>query len=622
MFIKEQININLLKLFKCMKHSNIWNTFDINFAILMLKKQRKNSLAIISAHLSYYTRIGNICLPLKILTPKYFNRNGIPMKINNMLYKLSNCSSELEWVNELLFTKVVGKKDQKTPIILCNNNLYIYRLWNYENKVVKFLIRLSKSKNYINSNIIKNTIKSTFKNEIEYSLQQRIVITTVLIRSLIFILGRPGTGKTFLILKILKSFKKLKENKKLNIAITAPTGKATVKIKETLKPYLKDITDKKDNLSILTIHNLIGANQHNRSNKYNKKNKLNLDLLIIDEASMISVSLMSKLFDALSNKIKLVIIGDYNQLPSIDGGLVLKDICKIYTGYSKSWIYTLKKYNKIDKIKEANKNYSMSNSICFLKKNYRFEKKSNIHILSELIISGKANKVLNLLNNKKLNNINFNEILNHTKYFNMIKDCANLCKDYILKIINQCNPQKILKSFNSFKILCAIHNGIFGTEYINKKIENEVIKDEKIFNLFNQLNIVGRPITITKNCYSLNLYNGDTGIVFYEHNSLYAYFSDASGKIKKVLFNKIPKYEISFVTTIHKAQGLEFEKILIILPNNKHEILNRELLYTAITRSKKDISIYVNKEILYKIIKSKSKRYSLISQKIKNVELI
>ncbi|AHH09294.1 Exodeoxyribonuclease V alpha chain [Borrelia parkeri SLO] len=460
-----------------------------------------------------------------------------------------------------------------TPLIL-ENNIHIYTQKNFreeEELIKKIDQRLKDNKSEITTKRIQNIMNNLNTKDLS---EEQINSIKKSLKSNFFILsGGPGTGKTTTINYILKAID-MHLNVKQKVALVAPTGKASQKLKSSLKESFKNLETEYS-----TVQKLLKMSFINKGNKYDETNPLEFEIIIIDEASMIDSSTFLKLLKATKTSTKLIITGDKNQLPSISGGNV---------------------YSSLTQIKEIS-----DENVEILKKNFRSN--DEINLLAKAIYQEDTNLIdiqLNANKNiilKDINKVNIeNELLNHTK--NLYKNISN----FDLNSLNNKKIESIINALLSNVILCSRNFGKFGTKRINEIIKLYL---KKIYG-----NLIGQIILITQNDYKNDLFNGERGILFRENSKIYALFKREDEKYKRINFNLINKYELSFATTIHKSQGSEYQHIQIIIED--HPFLTKELLYTAITRAKESIKIISSKDIIKNVSLKTIKRDSKISDHI------
>ncbi|WP_343183947.1 exodeoxyribonuclease V subunit alpha [Buchnera aphidicola (Ceratovacuna keduensis)] len=575
---------------KLLKKKIIYKT-DV-YLYKILKKKENFLVKTIIILLIYSYKNGKISLNTK----KKKIKNNIMKNVFKKFFSIKN------YYESIKNSKTIGtKKPYNYPIIFYKKKFYFNKIFLIKKKIFSKILKKKK----INKNIYK--IKKIFKKNKNINLNklQKISIIMSIINKITFIFGGPGTGKTtvissiiFFILKICKKIKKIK--------IVATTGRASFHMLTSIQKNLLKLKIEKDQKNKIpkksyTIHSLLKINPGITYPKFNKKNKLNVDLLIIDESSMISPILLKNLIQSVKKNTKIIFLGDFNQLPPINEINITKQICKNFNNnFSKNMLKILKyiiNYNSASKKKK----YHINDNICILKKNYRFKKCSGIYKISNMILKNKIKKLIKKIKENKLDNVFFKKISNFKEYKNMIETILNKYKKYWSLVKKNENPKKILKEFNKIRVLCAIKKGFFGIKKINKNIKKIMIKKKIIKN---KKWYIGKPIIVKKNHRDLNIFNGYIGILLYDKNkNKKIFFKSYDNKFIKIPKYAIKHYEVSWSMTIHKSQGSEFEKTIIIIPNKKYKILNKNLIYTGITRTKKKTIIFSDKKILIKSIK-------------------
>ncbi|MEH6454070.1 MAG: exodeoxyribonuclease V subunit alpha, partial [Psychromonas sp.] len=444
--------------------------------------------------------------------------------------------------------------------------------------------------------------------------------------------GGPGTGKTTTVTKLLASL--LKFQPELNIKMVAPTGKAAARLTESITNALSDLAIEqtvKDKIpsEASTIHRLLGVKANSNHFRHNKQNKLNVDLLLVDEASMVDLPLMAKLLIALPDHARLILLGDKDQLASVEAGAVLGDICHfIDAGYSPEKAQILADLTGFTELSEnANNQISMADNLCLLRKSYRFDQYSGIGYLAKAINTGqaKSKQVLQLCNdysdlqhypNTELSKIELTKLIieGYSPYLQSLP---------IITADNRELAQQLLKQFNQFKILCAIREGDWGVHALNKLCETVLQKagllqqqlsaQESNYSHWYQ----GRPVMITQNNYHLGLYNGDIGLCLMdESGQLRVFFQMADGSISDFQPSRLPSHETVFAMTVHKSQGSEFSHTLLVLPDSHVPVVTRELIYTGITRAKKQLTLFADLNLMASAIRHKTQRFSRLVERL------
>jgi exodeoxyribonuclease V alpha subunit len=528
------------------------------------------------------------------------------------------------------------------PFVLYNGKLYLQRYFVYENQVLEKIQAFSKNefreerkrkllehKDFILRAISKEEDVSSY-SEIEKVDWQAIAAMMGVLNNITVITGGPGTGKTTTVAKILALLKRI-EGEELKIALAAPTGKASMRMKESLlnsvNKYRELEIDKLVEASKpFTIHRLLGANLNSPFFKHNHENPLPYNVVIIDESSMIGVALFAKLIKAIPTTSRIIILGDSEQLASVDAGTLFGDIClsqvENENRFSKEDVAFFnalvnperKSYLPIlDEYKVLNANFVR------LKKTYRFNNASELGDFTNAIIEGNQEQVSNLLRNKESNSVKVDVDYNET----FLKKFALGYKSYIEeKDINQA-----LKKINNCRVLCAVKQGEHGVYSINEKIKsllkNEYKTQPEFFDPKGEL-YHNQLIIVTKNQKDLNLFNGDVGLIRKgADGKLKVYFQiieEINGVIteshRTISPGFIESWETVFAMTIHKSQGSEFDEVLVIIPGKENRLLTRELVYTGVTRAKKCAYVQTSPEVLLNAVGRGVDRVSGLQKRI------
>jgi len=443
--------------------------------------------------------------------------------------------------------------------------------------------------------------------------------------------GGPGTGKTTTVTKLLALLLQVRDD--LNIKMVAPTGKAAARLTESITTALaalevsQNIKDKIPTQAS-TIHRLLGVNVNSNHFRFNDAKRLNLDLLLVDEASMVDLPLMAKLLMALPDHARLILLGDKDQLASVEAGAVLGDICAfINAGYSEekaTQLVNLTGFNSL--LSHTSKHSGMADNLCLLKKSYRFDQYSGIGFLATAINQGNASskQILALCEryedvNHYANNESSDSLLSEmimTGYRGYLSNIQPIGED------NRGLAKQLLKQFSEFKILCAIREGEWGVMGLNQRAETVLNKAGLITLGANSDQLanswyVGRPVMIAQNNYHLGLYNGDIGLCLADLNGqLRVYFQMADGEIYDFQPSRLPSHETVYAMTVHKSQGSEFDHTVLALPQTAVPVVTRELIYTGITRAKKQLTLFTDLTLMARAVKDKTQRFSRLVERL------
>ena len=608
-----------------MNKTNITNLIDlsdidVHFAkfVTSFDKSDNPDIFLAAAFVSRATGDGDGYLDLNSIA-----RKPILLDINGEdRFKIPKLS---EWLKTLSQSQVVGRPGEFCPMILDEKNrLYLYRYWDYENRLSSTIkSRIKEDIQGIDRSILKDSLIRLFPNNgIDEFNWHKVAGVIAAFKKFCVITGGPGTGKTFTTAKILALLLELSRKDKLSILIAAPTGKAAARIGESIKAAKKTLNCSDDIIDAIpsetyTIHRMLKTIPGSPYFYHNAENPLTADIVVVDEVSMVDLALMSKLLSAVKNDARIILIGDRDQLASVEAGFVMSDICdrdnvQLFSEYFYKQFEKLTRCKMEVPSKKLKDNPGLYDCMVVLKKSYRFTDTSGIGECSRAVNNGKFDETFSTFKSNP-DQIDWKKISGPNDLsMALSKEVINGYSDYL----NCHDPHRVLELFNRFRILCAVKFGALGVIEINRLTE-EILNRNGFIELDNLSTYPwyrGRPVLITRNDYNLELFNGDIGITMPEPDSkskdLYVYFSGVAGKPRRFFPHRLPEHETAYAMTVHKSQGSEFEMVLLILPNQDYPVLTRELLYTGITRAKNHISIWGREEIIKSTILRKINRNS------------
>lgn len=527
-------------------------------------------------------------------------RSGLEKNEQDRLYSLvQNVSAALtnghscieidDEQREFLLPLNCVSENAKTPLVVEENRLYFYRYWHYETRLAQ-QISLRVQGGALASNHVYSIVNQYFAEDSAEGIDwQRRAAINVAQQRFSIITGGPGTGKTTTVLKVLAILQSL-HNYDLSIGMAAPTGKAAMRLQESLAEGKNRLDDTGQAVfsdpvkhaiptEVSTIHRLLGAKRDSVYFKHHADNPLIYDAVVIDEASMVDLSLMSKLIDALKPTAQLILLGDKDQLSSVESGAVLADLSQALPAHTSE---LKKSYRFLEDIK----NFAIA--INHQHKQRAWE-----------LLEGDECAAVTRVQGDLLAHLHHE----YTAYLEAVKSGSD--------------PSEIFKQFNRFKVLCAMRRGKLGIENLNAAFERRLHQYEGIHSRSGWY--AGKPVMITQNDPATGLFNGDMGICLYPpgENTLSVFFEQHDGTMKRILPMRLPHYETAYAMTIHKSQGSEFATVLMVLPDQMSPLLSKELLYTAVTRAKENVQVAAQKEIFQQALEQRVQRTSGLVQKLR-----
>lgn len=515
------------------------------------------------------------------------------------------------------------------PYVLTANKLYLKRYWLAAENIRSGIGRLVSKQidnDTINEKYVSQVLELLFGKSDDVDVNwQKIACTTALLNDFTIITGGPGTGKTTTVVKLLALLQSIfisqDGNETLKIALAAPTGKAAARLSESIGGALSQLkTDVAADLAdivehipveVSTLHGMLGSRVNSRYFKHSRTNPLAVDVLVIDEASMMDIEMFDAVIDALPLNCRMILLGDKDQLASVEAGAVLGELCAdaekgLYSKKHQQTIYKLSGELIPDAMTSVNGS-QLHNSVVMLRKSYRFNANSGIGKFAEAVNNAKLGAIGHIMASAKYDDLNFvypaagswawlsNFNKSYAKLFKLldelrpaISDGAELWDKY---------ASEILKEHGSLQILCAVHKGHWGTKNINKLVENYLNKESLIPSGTDNW-YAGRPVMVLRNRPDLGLANGDIGVTLLvpDRNTgnlvtrvAFADYQDS--KIRWFAPVRLPEVETVYALTVHKSQGSEFDHAVFVMPDTYSAVLTRELLYTGITRAKKRLTM-------------------------------
>ncbi len=604
-----------------LRRSNKYSDIDLYFGNFLYKlgNSYSDELLFIAACVSRYNREGHICFDLNSSLASEIKQMNLTGEIEGDPQKL---------VRKLFSVGVAGLPGEFKPLIIdSSNKIYLHRYWNYQNNLASLIkSRVEKDNFEIENGKIKKILSLLLTNGDNSSDPERIAAAVAsLLKRFVIITGGPGTGKTTFALNIALLLLELLDPAEENfrILLAAPTGKGAARLSEAVNNSVQYIKADSNKIRFIpseaqTIHRILKNVGGTPFFYYNADNKLPVDLLIVDEASMIDMALMSKLMEAIPLDSHVILLGDKDQLASVEAGSMLGDICESGDTrfFSDSFTSILKEISPLDFNQfTTEKSISpLSDSIIEFNKNFRFPPESGIGILSNLIKEGNLFELEKIIKKNEFDDIEWieNRNLESLKEF-----VFSRWEEIFAKLSPEMTIEDKFQIYNSFRILNAHRVGPWGSLAINKFIEAEYKRKNKIHH--NTQWYPGKPIMIFENNYDFQLFNGDSGIVLEEkgYNGVKVFFEKPGQSYKIIEPALLPENEAFYSMTVHKSQGSEFDHILLVLPDEDSPILSRELIYTAITRAKKRVEIWGNKDVFLQAVGRKVKRTSGLSEALK-----
>ncbi|MEX1198403.1 MAG: exodeoxyribonuclease V subunit alpha [Pseudohongiellaceae bacterium] len=493
-----------------------------------------------------------------------------------------------EWLAALRAAPgTVGGPGDFRPLTLDGERLYLHRLWRDERLVADaILARLAEPL---------AAVQEAVDPEVEGVDWQTVAAVLAASRRFAVISGGPGTGKTTTVIRVLRLL--LQQQASMRIALAAPTGKAAARMVESIRQRKQELSIDPALAACIpdaasTLHRLLGVRPGGHF-RHDRDNPLPIDCLVIDEASMIDLGLMARVLDALPPEARLILLGDRDQLASVDAGNVLGDI----TGQGQRLRYTEATAAALESatglpagsLDAEPSAPPIADAIGLLRTSYRFSDAGGIGRLSRLVNTGQAGEVLRLCREETTAGGAVHWL--ETTRDGLLQEGLDRALEGYRHFLECDGIEAALAAFERFRVLCARQRGELGVETINRRIGAALVA---VGLIEGGEAYRGQPVLITTNDYELQLFNGDTGLIWPDaRGRLRAWFRQADDTLRDVAVASLPQHVTAWAMTVHKSQGSEFEQVLLVLPADSNSaLLSRELLYTGITRARERVVLH------------------------------
>jgi len=523
----------------------------------------------------------------------------------------------------------VGQFDYGAPLVFDGERLYLRRYWRDETQVAHSIRARAAASHPVDVGKVRASLDLLFAGQRAEQKPdwQKLACAVALRGSVAIITGGPGTGKTYTVARLLALlFAVAPDAARQRIALAAPTGKAAARLKQSIDKALSDLAERVGDALPLrdltarmgaarTLHSLLGARPDTRAFAHHAGNPLEVDVLIVDEASMVHLEMMASLLDALPAGATLILLGDKDQLASVEAGAVLGDLCHDAQagGYSRA---------TADYVFEASGEElppaylggagPLAQQTVMLRHSRRFGGPIGQLALAvnagdvpgaEAVLRGGGEGALAWIEGAHQHQVVSLALAGYRPCLELLGEAAQgSFEDWV---------RAVLQRFEAFRILCAVREGEWGVSGLNTAIEASL----QTAGLLRRAGewYVGRPVMVTRNDYGTRVFNGDIGLTLADParpGSLRVYFLEGD-EVRSVLATRLRSVETAFAMTVHKSQGSEFRHTVLVLPEDRHGILTRELVYTGITRASSQFTLVTpNGSVLAEAVARRTHRAS------------
>ncbi len=516
-------------------------------------------------------------------------------------------------------SRLVGdsSSEQRKPLVLDTvGRLYLRRYFRYEQRVAESLkARLAAPVEHYDTEAVRAVLDKYFKPDSGQTNWQAIAVLAGLQSRLAVITGGPGTGKTTTVLWLMATMIELAISggkSAPRIVLAAPTGKAAARLSESLRER-RTTLDCSDAVraaipdSAATLHRLLGTIPGSSRFRHHADNPIDADVVIVDEASMIDLPLMARLLDALDDDTTLVLLGDRNQLASVEAGNVLAAICQA----AGSGEVSVQRAEIIKQVIGASLHggpqaTTFSDQVVELRRSWRFDEHSGLGQLAQAVLAGDSDAVIAGLREGRYADIGWQE------HDDPSRAMVAFIGDHFAALADAADAATALSQVSQQGVLTALREGGHGCDGINAGMDRYLRLRAGVGS--GQVWYKGRLLLIQHNDYANALFNGDIGIVWPDADGrLAACFPDADG-VRRLPLSSLPAHTSAWAMSIHKSQGSEYDHVSIILPRTDARVLGRELLYTAITRARESVTLISSEQALRHALDRSTRRDSGLAQ--------
>ena len=561
---------------------------------------------------------GHVCLPLAALTGASSEEASHALLASGMAVEAGNTPS-----NTLAATAF--------PLVIDGGRLYLRAFFDLESRLLRALGILSAplpddAPAVARSRAVLNSVFPA-REGVDW---QKVAVALALTRRLTIVSGGPGTGKTTTVAALIACLLELEPD--LRIALAAPTGKAAARLRETLDARARDLPEAvrvRLPAEAHTIHRLLGATGTSGRFRHHSANPLALDLLVVDEASMLDLALAASLLDAMPAHARLVLLGDKDQLAAVEAGAVFADI-------SSGWRFRAGEAARLAALADvpeeillqgAASEAALPDSVVWLLDSHRFRTDSGIGRLAREINAGEGAAALSWLKTQADPAVSWIETGNapadtppavlmameegYAAYLSALREVpANEPLET--------RAARIFSAFERFRVLVAVHEGARGLAAVNAHLERHARTNLGISPAAGAF-WAGRPVIVLANDPMTRLFNGDIGLCLPGRDGvLTVVFPAPGGGIRTVPVRRLPEHDTAFALTVHKSQGSEFSEVLFLLPAQPVRVLGRELLYTAVTRAVRRVIIAGSAAVFEAGCAARSVRFSGLGERLRN----
>jgi exodeoxyribonuclease V alpha subunit len=601
--------------------AGLLSTSDVHVALRLgrLARVEDDRVRLAAALAARAPRLGHVCVDLATIRSTASTDNDSVADLDGLAWPDPH-----DWISLLAESALVG---DDRPLHLVGSTLYLDRLWTDERQVAADLLeRAATPAPGVDRHALARGLDEQFGRR-EHGAHpdgdstdlQRLAAATAVLRSVSVVAGGPGTGKTTTVarvLALLDAQAAAAGRRPPLVALAAPTGKAAARLEESVRtgaaamPVGDDVKERLLALSGVTLHRLLGFNPGNRTRfRHDRLNRLPFDVVVVDETSMVPLSLMARLVEAVRPDARLILVGDPEQLASVEAGAVLGDIVG-----PAAWRPCMSDVARAELAEvtghalpagaggHGDTAPTIGDGIVVLQTVHRFG--GAIAELADAIRRGEADAAMEVLALRGTN-VEWIEVdVTKPSSLAALGTVRTLAVDGGAEVLDAAragDAAGALAALNDFRLLCAHRRGPDGVAAWMQHVENWLRSEVDGFAASSASGsgwYVGRPLIVTENDYGLQLFNGDTGVVVATGEKRLVAAFERGGAIAQVSPTRLAAVDTVYAMTVHKSQGSQFKTVAFLVPGADSRLLTRELLYTAVTRAQERLILVGTEELI------------------------
>ncbi|MDF1504131.1 exodeoxyribonuclease V subunit alpha [Roseisolibacter sp. H3M3-2] len=516
------------------------------------------------------------------------------------------------------------------PLVLDGHRLYLARYWGYQRRLLAAGgARAALQRADVDRAALAAGLARYFPEADRAGPPpdlQRAAAAAAVLRALVRVTGGPGTGKTTTVLDVRDHL--VEQARALGlapvlIALAAPTGKAAARMGDAIARELARLAVPADVAAAIpraatTLHRLLGWQPHQPTRfRHDAARPLPADVVVVDEGSMVDLALMAKLLDAVPEGARLVLLGDRDQLVSVEAGTILADVCgDDDAGCSPAWAERLAAVGaplSPAVATPAAPTPAVADCVVRLRVSRRFTADGGIGALARAVNAGDADAALAVLRRDPTGQVTWLPLDAAAADVRALPAALRegLVAGY-RRAVRVDGPKAALAAFDAFRVLAAHRERTFGAQGLNAAVVDALVRERTVpREAAGGRWWPGQPVMVTENDHAQELYNGDVGVVLSEPGgALRVWFRAADGGVRGLAPARLPAHETVFAMTVHKSQGSEFDEVVLVLPPRPSPVLTRELLYTGVTRARQRVTVVGTEEVLRAAIAERVQRAS------------